>query len=237
MMTTIEKIRIFGDSILKGVLYDKENDKYVAMENPPIEDLIKTYHLQIHNNSLFGCTVQKGENILHKAMDNGLSCDTAVLEYGGNDCDFDWAAIAEHPEKNHFPKTPLKKFTKTLEDMIVSLKKQKVNVILMTLPPIDAKRYFAHICRRGLEANSILSWLKGDIQTIERFQELYSLSINTIAAKTNTTLIDIRSAFLERRDCASLLCEDGIHPNYQGHLLIASTFSQHLQLQKAASWN
>ena len=232
MMTTIQRIRIFGDSILKGVLYDKENDKYASMEKPPIEDLIKTYNLQIHNNSLFGCTVQKGENILHKAMKNGLDCDTAVLEYGGNDCDFDWAAIAQHPEEDHYPKTPLEKFTKTLEDMITSLKKQKVNVVLMTLPPIDAKKYFTHICRKGLKENSILSWLKGDVQTIERHQELYSLRINTIAATTCTTLVDIRSAFLERRDCASLLCEDGIHPNYQGHLLMASIFSQHLEQRK-----
>ncbi|WP_320127445.1 SGNH/GDSL hydrolase family protein [uncultured Sphaerochaeta sp.] len=234
MRTDIKKIRIFGDSILKGVVYDTENDKYVSMENPPMDQVVETYGLKIHNNSLFGCTVEKGEVMLQRAITKGLDCDVAVLEYGGNDCDFNWAAIAQNPEDEYMPNTPLELYAKTLEMMISSLRKQRVVPILMTLPPIDAGRYFNHVCRKGIDKAAVLSWLKGDIQTIERYQELYSLKINAIAYETGTTLIDIRSAFLQRRDCASLLCEDGIHPNYQGHLLIASLFSKYLDQKQLA---
>ena len=33
-------------------------------------------------------------------------------------------------------------------------------------------------------------------------------------------MIDIRSAFLVRKDYTDYLCEDGIHPNEKGHRLI-----------------
>ncbi|OLA61120.1 MAG: hypothetical protein BHW37_01125 [Firmicutes bacterium CAG:272_52_7] len=36
-------------------------------------------------------------------------------------------------------------------------------------------------------------------------------------------MIDIRSAFLVKRDYSDYLCEDGIHPNERGHKLIKDT--------------
>jgi len=99
------------------------------------------------------------------------------------------------------------------------------------LPPIDSMRYLNHICRNGINKEAILKWLHGDAQSIARFQELYSLQINSIAKKTGTILIDVRSAFLQRRDYASLICDDGIHPNREGHLLIASSFAEFLESQ------
>jgi lysophospholipase L1-like esterase len=229
MENTIQKVRIFGDSILKGIIYDAENDKYVSMENPPIEQVQETFGLSIHNNSLFGCTVGKGQALLNRAIGRGLDCDTAILEYGGNDCDFNWAEVASAPLETHMPNTPLEAYAAGLKSMISTLRKQRVTPVLMTLPPINANRYFKFFTRKGLDQEAILTYLKNDVHSIERFQELYSLRINTIASETGTTLIDIRSGFLQRFDCATLLCEDGIHPNYQGHLLIASMFSDYLK--------
>ncbi|AEV28632.1 lysophospholipase L1-like esterase [Sphaerochaeta pleomorpha str. Grapes] len=235
MANTIQKVRIFGDSILKGIIYDKESNRYVSMEHPPIDQVSEDFKLSIHNNSLFGCTVGKGQVMLQRAIEKGLDCDTAILEYGGNDCDFNWAAIAADPEGTYAPNTPLETYATTLKSMITSLRKQRITPILMTLPPINANRYFNYFCEKGgLDKKAILGWLKNDVNSIERFQELYSLRINTVASETGTTLIDIRSGFLQRFDCASLICEDGIHPNYQGHLLIASMFSEYLKTRQLA---
>jgi lysophospholipase L1-like esterase len=235
MENSVKKVRIFGDSILKGIIYDTENDRYVSMENPPIDQVRKNFNLDIHNNSLFGCTVGKGQIMLQRAIEKGLDCDTAILEYGGNDCDFNWPAIAANPQGSFFPNTPLETYATTLKAMISSLRKQRVTPILMTLPPINANRYFNYFCKKGgLDKDVLLAWLKNDVHSIERFQELYSLRINIVASETGTTLIDIRSGFLQRFDCATLICEDGIHPNYEGHQLIASMFSDYLREKQLA---
>ena len=40
--------------------------------------------------------------------------------------------------------------------------------------------------------------------------------------ETNVPIIDITTFFLSRIDYKDFLCDDGVHPNAKGHLLIAS---------------
>ncbi len=216
---------------MKGVVYNKSRDQYSVLENPPIIELGKTYGLEIHNSSLFGSTIKKGVQLLQRSINRGLSCDVALIEYGGNDCDYQWADIAENPSGEFLPNIPIELFCTTLQNMLETLRSRGIKPILMTLPPIDSIRYFNHICRNGLNKKAILNWLQGDVQSISRFQELYSLKISLIAKETRTALIDVRSAFLQRRDYASLICDDGIHPSNEGHLLIASTFAEYVKMQ------
>lgn len=229
----MKRIRIFGDSILKGVVYTQSSNQYSVLENSPMVQLSQTYDLDIHNNSVFGCTVGKGFQLLKRSIERGLSCDAALVEYGGNDCDHPWATIAENPKGEFSPNTPLEIFSTTMQNMLETLKARKIKPVLMTLPPIDSLRYLNHICRNGLNKDAILSWLQGDVQGIARFQELYSLKINEIAKATGTILVDVRSAFLQRRDYGSLICEDGIHPNREGYRLIASSFADYLDRQSS----
>jgi len=218
---------------LKGVIYTKSSNQYSVLKNSPIVALSQTYGLDIHNSSMFGSTIGKGIQLLQRAIKRGLSCEIALVEYGGNDCDFPWADIAEDPTGEFTPNTPLDIFAATLRSMVETLRAKKIQPILMTLPPIDSLRYLDHICRNGLNKEAILNWLHGDAQTLARYQELYSLKINSIAKETGTVLVDVRSAFLQRRDYASLICEDGIHPNREGHLLIASSFAEYLESHPA----
>lgn len=173
----IQRIRIFGDSILKGVIYDKSSNQYSVLENPPINGLSQTYGVDIHNSSMFGSTISKGIKLVQRAIDRGLSCDIALVEYGGNDCDFPWADIAQNPTEDFSPNTPLAVFSSTLQKMVETLRAKKILPVLMTLPPIDSMRYLNHICRNGLNKEAILNFLQGDAQKIARFQELYSLKI------------------------------------------------------------
>ncbi len=70
--------------------------------------------------------------------------------------------------------------------------------------------------------------LGGDVYRINRWHESYIMAVCCVASEQHAPLLDIRSAFLMRRDCFSLLCEDGIHPNEKGHALISSVLAERL---------
>ncbi|MGD1833564.1 MAG: SGNH/GDSL hydrolase family protein [Sphaerochaetaceae bacterium] len=222
----MERIRIFGDSILKRIVYSEQDNRYRTLPVEQVNELGKTLDLEIETTTIFGCTVTKGMQLLQRAMKKNLECDYVLLEFGGNDCDYLWDQVEQYPQQPHDPKTPLPVFSDMLITMISLLKEKHIEPLLVTLPPVDSRRYLDHICSSGLDKQKILSWLK-DEKTIERHQELYSLQIAKIALETQTRLIDIRSAFLERKECSTLICKDGIHPNEKGHALILETFAQY----------
>ena len=216
---------IYGDSIMKGVFFDSSAGKYRTLPGTMLEKFAEKHNLQIKNRSRFGCTISKGEKILEGALQKPEKRDFLLMEYGGNDCDFDWAAVAECPLGRHQPHTPPESFEKAYRGMVARVSEQGARPVAMSLPPIDAEKYFRWITRDGLSRDHILQWL-GDIQMIYRFQELYSSMITRIAYETGCLFVDVRSAFLDKHNYKQLLCEDGIHPNEQGHQLIYDAFSQ-----------
>lgn len=58
---------------------------------------------------------------------------------------------------------------------------------------------------------------------------MYNSVIVNIAEETKTKWIDIRGAFLQTADFTRLLCIDGIHPNEEGHKLIASKIFDYIK--------
>ena len=150
--------------------------------------------------------------------------DVVVLEYGGNDCDFDWADVAAHPDDEHQPHTPINDFVACYREMIDMLMQRGIRPILMSLPPLDASRYFDWITKGGLNRENILHWL-GDVQRIYRFHERYSIAITNLARQLNCRYVDVREAFLAVPRCGDLLCADGIHPNEKGHRVMQEAFA------------
>ncbi len=105
----------------------------------------------------------------------------------------------------------------------------------MTLPPLDAERYFNWFTRTGLDQRAILEWL-GDVQFIYRWHESYSSAIWEIGETFGAPVADIRKIFLEQRNYSRFLCKDGIHPNAEGHQLIKAeiiAFARRLIAQDA----
>lgn len=89
-----------------------------------------------------------------------LAPDYVLIEFGGNDCDFDWNAVAESPASDHRPKTELTRFTDTLGRCVESVRRIGKKPILMTLPPLVAPRYFSKISDGDSEkGKNILKWL------------------------------------------------------------------------------
>lgn len=48
-----------------------------------------------------GRTITKGHEILTKDLAKDATNDIAIIEFGGNDCDFNWAEVAENPANSN----------------------------------------------------------------------------------------------------------------------------------------
>jgi len=226
-------VEVFGDSILKGVQLDNEKKRYLVDNNIDVNMLEKKFLLNISNFSKFGCTISKAFALIEKRFKNNeLKCDAIVLNLGGNDCDFDWKAISERPEDEHQPNTPLDVFADTYRKIIEYLKEKGIRPIMTTLPPLDAQKFFNWFCG-GLEKKAnVLEWL-GEVESIYRWQENYSRTIEKIAEETGTLLVDLRGAFLKHRRIAHLLCADGTHPNTEGQRVITQGFLEFIEMARA----
>ena len=141
-----------------------------------------------------------------------------VIEYGGNDCDLNWPAIAAGPRGHHDAKVPLALFREKLGEFVQLIRLSGGRAILVTPPPLEASRYFNWVTR-GLHAAAVLDYL-GDVQHIYRWQERYALAVRDVAHILNCELLDVRDFFLAERNFQDLLCVDGIHPNARGQALI-----------------
>lgn len=217
-----KSIRIYGDSVMRGTLLDGGTKRY-KFNSSFLEDFKNMFKLAVSNRAKFGCTVTKGFEYLKEDILAGLDADAALLEYGGNDCDFNWGEIAQRPDITHQPHTPPEIFAATLKQMIGELRQKNVQPVIMSLPPINSERYFDWFTRGGLDRANILKWL-GDLELIYRHQELYSLTATRIALESGCRYVDVRSYFLAERNVPAYLCEDGIHPNEKGYELIKRAF-------------
>lgn len=216
-----------GDSISKGVIYDENKGKYVMLEDSYPNLLQNKLKGVIHNAAKFGNTILRAAGRLQNDVLK-KNPDIVVIEFGGNDCDFNWDEIAKNPLENHNPNTDFNIFQKSLRNLVESLRSSGIVPVLMTLPPLDADRYFKWVSHDSSSAgDKILTWL-GSVSKIYWWQERYNSAIVNIAQETKTRWIDIRSAFLNNADFRQYLCIDGIHPNEKGHLLIADKIMEYI---------
>ena len=213
-------ICFLGDSITKGVALDADRGRYTILKDCFANTAAKYWSMGVKNLSKFGSTVTDGLHRFRKQKDDLVDCQTVIMDFGGNDSDFNWSAISETPDAQHDPKTGLDVFEDTYMELIKAVREEGKKPVLMNLPPVDHKKYFSWISR-GLNGENILRWLGGSSEYIYRWHERYSIAVQSVAKKANVKLLDVRSAFLERRDYTWFLCEDGIHHNAQGHALIA----------------
>ena len=218
----------YGDSITKGVVYDTEKSRYSTLKDSFINILASNINGSVYNAGKFGSTIVRGINKMYKEVVN-KSPDIVLIEFGGNDCDFNWTEVASNPDIEHKPNTDLTTFRNTLLTLISKLKKDNVVPALMTLPPLDPLKYFKWIGKGDLLAEkNILNWL-GTKDTLFTWHSSYNDMIREVATATNTVLIDVRTEFMKCTNYSDFLCLDGIHPNNRGHKLIANTLLSFLK--------
>ncbi len=226
---------IWGDSILKGVVLDEVKGSYSMLKSNCVHLFEKQLDIPVLNRSRFGFTIKKGYRHLMSALEKGLSCDMVLLEYGGNDCDYDWSAVSADPDGKHQPHTPLPVFCQTLDQMIEALRQKGIKPVLMSLPPINSEKYFNFLVSNGHNKSALMHFL-GDVNHIYQHQETYSLEITKAAYQQGCYYVPVREAFLSADKNSDFLCLDGIHPNQEGHQLMKRVFSDYaLKLADAPS--
>lgn len=217
-----KKVVIFGDSILKPIVIN-ESKRFVVSDAVDWKSIENNLGVVIENRSKMGATIRHGMGYLAECLKNDKSFHAAVICYGGNDSDYNWKQVSENGNVKHLPNTSLDEFEVILNNMIDSLVENNIKVILMTLQPISSIMYYNWFMRNGLNKENIMKHL-GDIETIARHQELYNNIIIKTAYGRGIDIVDIRREFLDSPVYATMMCEDGIHPNALGEQLIADAF-------------
>ena len=227
------KLVALGDSIIKGVLVQSEGERsrYSLADKSIVECCAEKLGGESLNLGKMGCTIEAGERILNRYLDKMSGAQYVLLEYGGNDSDYNWQEIAEAPEKEHFPRTRLEVFEQVYERVINKIKEMGAIPLVLSLPPMDAERYFAFFSQKwedGFRAN-VMRWLGGSTNTIMSGHELYNLATMRIAQRTGAQWIDVTSGLLRDHNFRAYLCDDGIHPNERGQRMIAEAVLQSLR--------
>lgn len=222
-MKQILRAKIYGDSIMKGTILDA-GYRYHAIMNEYLVKLYDHFGIEAENRARFGITVQRGHSILLRDIDEGLDCELALVEFGGNDSDFKWNEISMEPDKEHVPLTSMADFKQNIASMTEELRAQGVQPIMMTLPPIEPNRYLDFVSRNGNSRENILKWL-GYVEKIYETHKSYSDAVAEIAQERMVPLVDVRSAFPSGDALGEYMCIDGVHPDKKGYQLIADSFA------------
>lgn len=219
-------IYVYGDSLLKATIPDEQMKYHFYL--PEVMARYPSDRVEVTSRAKMGATVTKGLTLVEHDVDRGLHAEYALVAYGGNDSDYDWTQVAADPQADHRPHTELPDFRQKLTQIIAQLRSQHVQPVLMSLPPIDGRRYLDFICRGALSRESILRWL-GDEQMIYRHQELYSDAVSALAWQQSVPLIPVREIFLSDHRLGKLLSADGIHLNMAGYERLFDTLADWLR--------
>lgn len=223
-MKDIKNIVILGDSIMKGVVFNNDTNRYETLDGSNINKVADRFDLTIKNISAFGLTAKRAYDRkmhLNSLVNENGNCDILLIELGSNDCDLDWAAISLSPETQHLPKLTPEEYFGTMCKIVEEVMNAGTIPVLMTPTPIIAEKFFNWFSK-DKNPGSILIWLK-NIQHIYMWQEYYSILVRDIAKKYNLLLCDVRRKFLIEQNLNEFMCEDGIHLNKKGHDLLTNS--------------
>ena len=133
-MTDIKKAIVWGDSVARGVVYDDSRARYVLSKSSAVKLVSDALGIEIINRSRMGMTANEGLDMLKRDISSGMSADIAIIEFGGNDCDFDWRSISETPHDVHLPRTTAEVFENKMKMMISEVRAAGMRPYLVTLP-------------------------------------------------------------------------------------------------------
>lgn len=223
---------VWGDSLARGVVWNERRKRHAFAACTAAEVAGEKLGVRVINRARFGFTAPRGLDALSRDLSEGFRCDSAALEFGGNDSNFDWAAISADPDAQHDPATMPEAFAAALTQMVDALKRVRIRPFLVTLPPIDAERYFRFLVGDRLNPQNILKWL-GDVQQIYRFQEMYSSLVEQVARSRDCALLHVRRECLKNHRMSTFLCMDGLHLNEAGQRFVGETIAELIQKEHA----
>ena len=85
MENGINKISVYGDSILKGAITGTGSGHlFDIIEESSLVIACRNLNLELNNQSVFGSIVTKTQRRLKKDVEKGIVGDLAIIESGGN---------------------------------------------------------------------------------------------------------------------------------------------------------
>ena len=142
MKNGINKISAYGDSILKGAVTGTDSGHlFDIIEDSSLVLASKALGFELNNQSVFGSIVSKTQRRLNRDIEKGIFSDLAIIESGGNDCDYDWTQVSSSPDEKHLPRTTLEDFIQKISEMVDVCRKNKITPLTKTRP---AKRNTAN---------------------------------------------------------------------------------------------
>lgn len=222
-MSEIKSVIVWGDSILKGIISSEDLTQIRPSEINALQMAGEKLAIEINNKSIYGAHIIKLQLTQTKNLNKGLTADIALIESGTNDCDYEWNDVCTKPFSEITQKVPLADFKRIASEMVDTSRENKITPVLVTAPDL-AIPYWKEYITRGLDKEKIAQFIGHDPYVLLRNQEEYMEALRQIAKEKNVQLIDMRVEFRKTSDPMSLMCKDGVHPNIEGHKLMADVF-------------
>ena len=222
-MSEIKSVNVWGASILKGIISSEDLTQIRPSEINALQMAGEKLAIEINNKSIYGAHIIKLQSTQTKNLNKGLTADIALIESGTNDCDYEWNDVCTKPFSEITQKVPLADFKRIASEMVDTSRENKITPVLVTAPDL-AIPYWKEYITRGLDKEKIAQFIGHDPYVLLRNQEEYMEALRQIAKEKNVQLIDMRVEFRKTSDPMSLMCKDGVHPNIEGHKLMADVF-------------
>ena len=211
------KLVVFGDSILKGVITIPGSTKlFDVTENDSLTLAQKKLGFELDNRAIYGNITSKGLIKLQKFFEKSGEADFCIIEFGSNDCDYDWGTLVQ--------KVPMNEYLENLSQMVKLCRDNKVTPLMMGLIPYVCDDWFKTIIKGQNEA-AILDFLGGTSETLGKNQLEYKKAQADFVQKNNVQFLDPWTIFEGHKE---LMCYDGIHPNEKGYELLSEAWVKFL---------
>lgn len=222
------KIVCFGDSVTRGISYIQGRLRIVKENYPTLLQRFfnddKQEQVEVVNKGVFN----DNSDLLVQRLEKdvlSLTPNYVLIEIGGNDCNFFWDQVAQRPEDEHEPIVEIKRYLQNIQILAERIKQEKAVPILLSLLPLDPKRYYEHLAT--MYQSSIAHWISR-CGGIEHWHSLYNRELKQFVQRMGTVMIDIRTMFKQKGDLQELLSDDGIHPSPIGYSVLSECIVQGL---------
>ena len=223
------KLVVFGDSILKGVITIPGSNKlFDVTENDSLTLAQKKLGFELDNRAIYGNITSKGLLKLQKFFEKDGAADFCVIEFGSNDCDYDWNIFKPDaqlpPAAEIQPKVPLEQYLANLTQMVDLCRANKTTPLMMGLIPYVCDDWYKTIIK-GQDEAAISNFLGGTSETLSKNQLVYKNAQADFVKKNNVQFLDPWTIFEGHKE---LMCYDGIHPNEKGYEQLSNAWVEFL---------
>lgn len=215
------KIICFGDSLTRGVSVAKGRLR-ILKENYPAflqqlfseneKDDVSVINKGVFNDNSDSLLTRVDKDVIEQHP------DYAIIEIGGNDCNFNWREVVQKPLVPHAPIVPIDRYLENIKTIVTKIQQNGITPIISTLPPLDPVRYYKNVSDTYSE---VVGHLISTMGGIEHWHGIYNRNLNKLADELGVLKIDVRSAIKKAGDLTELISDDGIHLTAEGYKIFS----------------